>query len=97
MRLKVTVYLRPRTVAILLAKKGKRWGGQKWMAERLGVSQTYVSLMMMGKDGYPVPTTKQQVIWDLFRGMSHKPGGRLKDDDLFQYVAREPQGTEASI
>lgn len=87
MRLKIVVYLRPRTVALLLAKKDKQWGGQKWLADQMRVSQTYVSLMLAGKQ--PVPTNRQGLIINAFRGMSHKPGGRLRWEDLFQFVERE--------
>ena len=99
MRIRVVVYLRPKTVALLLSKKKAKLrmrGGQKWLADRLGVSETYVSLMMLGEHGSPVPANRESVIWDLFRGMSHKPGGRLTDADLFQRVTIE-KDVEGSV
>ena len=90
MRLRIVVYLRPKTVKILLAKKQLIEGekrDQKWLSLQLGTSQAMVSLMLRGVA--PVPSSKGPLLWDMFRGMSHKHGGRLKDSDLFQYAAFE--------
>lgn len=90
-RLRVVVFIRVRVVALMLARKDMAWGGQKWLAERMGVSQAYMSLMMSGQK--PVPTRRQALLMEAFRGMSHKKGGRLCWDDVFQPVYREPSGT----
>lgn len=90
MRLRVVVYLRSTTVKVLLARKDKQWGGQKWLAEQMRVSETYVSLMLAGKQ--PVPTGRQGLIINAFRGMSHKKGGRVTWDDIFQQVIKEDAG-----
>ena len=96
MRVRVVVYLRPKTVKLLLVKKSildRARRDQKWMAERLGVSEGFVSDMLNGKEN--VPAGKVGLLWELFRGMSHKRGGRLTDEDLFQYVTKEATGTAA--
>ncbi len=80
--MRVRVYLRPKTVLVLLARKDMQHGGQKWLAMRIGVSQTLVSLMINGQS--PVPSGRQGQIMEAFRGMSHKRGGRLTWDDVFQ-------------
>ena len=90
MKLKVFVFLRPRTVKILLARKDKPWGGQKWLAEQLGISEAFVSMMLNGKAA--VPSGKQSAVINAFRGMSHKRGGRVSWDDLFQQSVLESTG-----
>lgn len=95
MRLRVVVYLRPKTVKVLLARKDKTWGGQKWMAEQMGVSEQFVSAMLSGMQ--PVPSGRQGVIINLFRGMGLGRGQRLSWDLLFQQCVKEMVGTETAL
>jgi hypothetical protein len=89
-RIRVVVFIRTKTVLLLLAKKDMQWGGKKWLACKVGVSQAYMSQILAGRA--PVPTGRQKLFIEAFRGMSHKPGGRLKWDDLFQPVVLEGKG-----
>lgn len=79
--MRVIVYLKPKTILLLLARRNADLG---WLAERTGVSRTTVSFWMHGKSQ---PSNEARTrIMEAFRGMSHKPGGRLKWDDIFQSV-----------
>lgn len=93
MKLHVYVYLRPVTVKLLLARMDKAWGGQKWLAEQIGLSESHLSRMLGGE--LPVPSGKQVLIRNIFRGMSHKKGGRTTYDDIFQQVIKEMSGASA--
>lgn len=95
MKIRVFIYLRPKTVKILLARKDKQWGGQRWLAEQIGMPTSNVSMMISGARA--VPNGKQGAIINAFRGMSHKKGGRLCWDDIFQQVIKEEEGTATAI
>jgi DNA-binding transcriptional regulator YdaS (Cro superfamily) len=95
MKIRVLIFFRPKTVKVLLARKDKQWGGQRWLAEQLGLSESYISSMIAGRE--PVPTGRQGAAMNAFRGMSHKRGGRLSWDDLFQSVVKEVDGTATAI
>ena len=90
MRIRVTIFVRERPVKVLLAKKGMQWGSQRWLAAHLGISEEHMSNILAGRQ--PVTPRIQKALVELFRGMSHKPGGRLKWDDLFQCAVSGPQG-----
>lgn len=95
LRLRIVVYLRPRTIKALLARKDKQWGGQRWLADQMRVSEVYVSRMLSGNE--PVPTGRQSFVINAFRGMSHKKGGRLSWDDVFQQVTKEMSAATGEI
>ena len=67
------------TLIPLLMKKG--WTQQK-LARRIGVSPWTLSMAMNMRQSPRADV--QHRLMDAFRGMSHKPGGRLTWDDLFK-------------
>lgn len=87
MRVRVTVYLRPRTVMILLARKDKQRGGLKWFAGVIGVSQPHMSHMISGRQ--PVPSGRQALVMNAFRGMGLRRGHKVCWDDVFQQTVVE--------
>ena len=95
MRLRILVYMRPKTVKILLARKDKQWGGQKWLADQMKVSETYISLMLSGYE--PVPTGRQSLLINAFRGMARAKGEKVRWDDIFQNVTRADGSVTASF
>ena len=84
------LYVRPNTVWVLLRKRG--WS-QKDLAQRMGMSQWWVSFVVRGKASVGPGTQRQ--MWDAFRGVSHKPGGRLVFEDLFEARFAESEGAMA--
>ena len=84
------LYVRPGTVWILLRKKG--WS-QGMLAEHMGMTQAWISWAVRGKK--PVSSETGRRLWDAFRGVSHKPGGRLVFEDLFEMRFAESEGAIA--
>lgn len=78
MRLWLRIRIKPETLIPLLMKKG--WTQGK-LAREIGVSGAYVSMIMYGR--YSPSGKLQHKMLKAFRGMSHKPGGRLTWEDLF--------------
>lgn len=97
--MRVRVFLKKETVLILLKRKcaqrrGNVWvktqtadGPKTWLARQVGVSPTFIMYLLERRE--PVPDSKQAAILNAFKGMSHKPGGRLSWDDLFEIQMSE--------
>lgn len=77
--MRIRIVIRAETLLVLLHKRG--WS-QGQLATALNVTDSYVSQIIQGKVGVSADVSTR--LLDTFRGMSHKPGGRLKWDDLFK-------------
>lgn len=86
--MRLLVYIRAETILALLARKG--WTQQE-LAKQLGVSGWTITMMIQMKI-CPRPEVRNRLI-EVFRGTSHKPGGRLTWDDLFKTELIDSNGT----
>lgn len=76
--MRIKVFIRPETLILLLMRRG--WT-QERLARELKVTGTYISLIIGLK--YSPSARLQSRLMSVFRGVSHKPGGRLTWDDMF--------------
>ena len=79
--MRIKVYLRPKTVLILLARRNV---GKGWLAEQVGVSRWTVSMWIAGKEN-PAEQSRERIM-DAFKGMGLSRGTKVGWDDLFQSV-----------
>lgn len=77
--IRLRFYVKGGTVRILLRRRG--WT-QEELARRIKMSGPHLCLVINGKQATSTMTMNK--ILQVFRGVSHKPGGRVTWDDLFE-------------
>ena len=77
--MKIRVYIRAETILVLMHKRG--WT-QRQLALALQLSESQVHRLIQAEHAVKGPLETR--LLDLFRGMSHKPGGRVSWHDMFE-------------
>lgn len=86
MRVRVAVYLRPRAVKQLLARGMVQAGAQRWLAKRIGVSESHMSNLLAGR--FPLKPDHQSAVLEAIASR-HQRGVRATWDALFHMVTIE--------
>lgn len=81
-------HIRHGVLTVLLGRKGWRKAD---LAREMGVSRVTVSRLLNEHYLPDAPMTRR--IFEVFRGVSHKDGGRLRWDDLFRAELDETGAT----